>query len=524
MTAIINFISFLVFIYLVLYAIYLLNINIKAFYAKDFLAENEPENYSKDEIKENKLCVVIFANSKTKKLEPLLRALNAQSYDREKYSVHVIFAKDSNSIYYTPDCIAGAQIHSIENSEYFKKDKALNLFLEKLMADLKFDAFVFLGADRFVSPDYLKTVNIALNKIDTGVITGKTTIVANGEDIKAKIAQARQEYKNNTMNISKRMFELASVIDSENCVISAEIMEKTGRVCFENKDSELKFSLFLASNKIRPVYSPYIETLVEVRDYNPASAGVKTRFSLFKYYLPLLINKPLYFVEFVLSLIMPNVVICILLYLFLMYTSFKFIFSIGLKGIMALGIFYLFVWAVGLIASKMRPLKICAFFLYPIYSLAFNLKNLSKDFSKCAMTRAINEDKNIKSVTMDAVVTDGKKNVLCKMDIMTEEGMRRVILRFRKKRVISDESIRMYDAVENISKRIKNHGFTLKICQNCQYFKIVQDGTVDLLQGVCSVNGTNPDDLLDTLVWNHCGCFTLKEETNAMDDIKKRDN
>ncbi len=341
-------------------------------------------------------------------------------------------------------------------------------------------------------------------------------------NIKSKVIEVKQKFKNNTVNIARRMFDLASVIDSENCVITADILEKTGRVCFETREDEMKYSLFLASNGIKPVYCPYMETAVESENFNPATSGPGVRFSLFKYYLKLLYKKPWYFVEFTLSLMQPNIAVLTILYLTLFYCSFKFISTIGIKYILHLGAFYLIIWTIGLIAAKFNPVKIPVFLLYPFYSFGFNFKKMTKDISRRALQRTITEEKNIKSATMDAVVTDGTKDVMCKMDLISEEGMRRVILRFRKKRVISDESIRMHDAVQNISKRVKTHGLTLKICQNCKYFNITQDGTVDLLKGVCSRNIPNGENSFETLIWNTCNCFTAQNITNMIEDINKK--
>ena len=519
-----NLIFFLIFAYLIIYAIYLLTMNIKALLSsKEFLVQNVPSNFDKTNLKENKICVVIFANSKSKKLENLLKTLNEQTYNKENYSVHVVFAKDSNSLLYVPDCVFGAQIHCIENPEFFKKDKALNLFIEKLVQGAKFDGFLFVGADRFVSSDYIENANIALNKFKTGVITGKTTIVTEFREIsiKSKIIGARQEFKNNTLNVSRRMFELASVIDSENCILSSEVIEKTGKICFESREAELKYSLFLASNSIKPVYSPFLETFTEAASYNPATAGIQTRLSLFKYYIGLLIKKPWYFIEFVISLIQPNVAVVSILYLALLYASFRFITTIGVKYVFHLGIFYLIVWGIGLFASKLNPLKIAIFLLYPFYSFGFNFKKLTKDISKRALQRTIAEEKNIKSSTKDAIVTDGKKNVFCKMDLMTEDGMRRVVLRFRKKRVISEGCIRMYDALSDISKRITTHGYALKICQNCKHFESLQDGTVDLLRGVCKINSSNSENHSDTIIWNRCANFLIKNESSVFEDLNQ---
>lgn len=521
LSSILNFILFLAFIYLFLYGIYLLTINLKALLSRKKFLNGEYFSVNEEEFKKNKICVVIWANSKSKKLEGLLRSLNEQTYLKENYSVHVVYAKDSNSLLYTPDCMAGAQIHCIENPEFFNKNKALNTFLSKLVVGSKFDIYLFLGADRYVNQYYLENINYSFNTSNTKVITGKTTVVPEFKNhlIRAKILETRQEFKNNTTNVARRMFSLFSVIDSDNCAIASDILEKTGRVCFETREDELKYSLFLASNNIAPVYSPFMETIVEAQDFNPTSASLGIRYSLFKYYLKLLFKKPWNFVEFVLSLLYPNVAVIVLLFITIFYASFNFISSIEHTYILHLIAFYLLVWTLGIIASSLGFKRTILFMIYPFYSFAFNFKKITKDISRRAIQKSISEEKNIKSATMDAIVTDGSKEVMCKMDLISDNGMRRVILRFRKKHVISEESIRMYDAVQNISKKVKTHGYTLKICQNCSHFKITPDGTVDLLKGKCFVNTTpdNPDETFETLIWNTCNCFVPHKGTDVLD-------
>ena len=48
----------------------------------------------------------------------------------------------------------------------------------------------------------------------------------------------------------------------------ADVLEKMGYVGIEDKDSELEYSLDLASNDIKSIYSPYIITAVDVKNYN----------------------------------------------------------------------------------------------------------------------------------------------------------------------------------------------------------------------------------------------------------------
>ena len=194
-------------------------------------------------LKENKLCVAIWANSKHKRLEDLLKSLNNQTYSKQNYSVHVIVQREKDTVNFLPECIYGAIIHNIENPEFFSKDKALSVFVEKLLPENKFDAFVFLGADRTVGENYLELVNKSIYEPGT-ILTGSLNVKTASDilfyKLKYEILNAKQHFVNNTVNVARRMFELSQVIDGNNCAITADVLEKTGRICFETRNDELK--------------------------------------------------------------------------------------------------------------------------------------------------------------------------------------------------------------------------------------------------------------------------------------------
>src|SRR5699024_2811111 len=122
-----------------------------------------------------------------------------------------------------------------------------SLFVEKIVSEDRFSAFVFLGADRMADENYLSCVNKSVYK--SCVLTGKLGVTSSNGDflsqVKCQVLRAYLKYQNKVQNIVRAMFEMPVIIDGSNCVISADILEKTGRVCFETKNDELKFSLFL---------------------------------------------------------------------------------------------------------------------------------------------------------------------------------------------------------------------------------------------------------------------------------------
>ena len=104
--------------------------------------------------------------------------------------------------------------------------------------------------------------------------------------------------------------------------------------------------------------------------------------------------------------------------------------------------------------------------------------------------------------------------------------MRKVVFRFKKKRFVSDAHLRMYDAMEDISRKLKSKGFILKVCQNCGHFESCPDGTVDLLKGVCKLK-TNPaappEHAVQTLIWNTYSGFMPQKISNIINDMTKKD-
>ena len=113
-------------------------------------------------IDKRKLCVIIWATCKDKNLDKLLSVLNSQSYSKENYEVHVVYQKEENDTSATRDFALGARIHNIQNPDYFSKDKAVNLFVQKMIEEQKFDALVFLGANRMIGEKYLYNINKSL--------------------------------------------------------------------------------------------------------------------------------------------------------------------------------------------------------------------------------------------------------------------------------------------------------------------------------------------------------------------------
>ena len=81
--------------------------------------------------------------------------------------------------------------------------------------------------------------------------------------------------------------------------------------------------------------------------------------------------------------------------------------------------------------------------------------------------------------------------------------MRKVVFREGNRFIVTDSYLRMHDALEDMTYKLKSKGMTLKTCQNCQHFTLCPDGTLDCLNGKCQISQN------EILIWNGCQYFHL---------------
>lgn len=490
-------------VYLFVYCIYQLFFFIKANDIEKYFEMHEKTRSIV--IDKRKLCVIIYATNKDKKLDNLLGVLNNQTYSKEFYEVHVAYQKDENDTSPSRDFALGARIHNIQNPDYFSKDKAVNLLVQKMIMEDKFDAYVFLGANRMVGEKYLENINKSLSP--SCVLVGSKVCVNEknqlAKKIKHAIVSSYLKYVERTNNIVRSMFELPFFIDGENFVITSDVLEKMGYVGIEDKDSELEFSLDLASNSIKSIYSPYIISAVDVKNYNFTSPALKNKLVLFSHYFPLLVFKSSAFREFILFLLKPNSLVVLFSYLFLVYLAIYMPQHVIQKAIVFLGVFLFVNFIISINTSKMRLSEVFWLIFYPICLSWQKLKILINSITMRSIINSEYEEENVNSATINAIVNNGKKDFVCKLDLVSEDGMRKVVFREKNRFITTDSYLRMYDALKDITYKLKTKGLTLKTCQNCEHFTLCPDGTLDCLNGKCKISNS------EILVWNGCQYFYL---------------
>ena len=424
---------------------------------------------------------------------------------------------NSENIFIGEDFI---QVFNIKNQETVGKDQAVSILIEKLSSSQNFNAYVFLDANRYVEEDFLYQINSAL--IDSPVISGSTVLLSENKGLKNKIISTYHKYITNFIQKSRALMGLATLVDSNVFVIRQDIMEKIGCVDFQNINTELKYSLLLSRVGYKCVFTPNIKTYMNTEDYNLRIPSLKARLNLFANAFPQIWTPNFTFNEHVLSLIYPNVWLVILLYVYFLKHSFKYYFIVDFTvvlltfGALILGL------TLSLLGAKISAKETPYLLLYPFYSLGNIIKNLpiSKGIRK-TFKRSNIDDQDEEKHTINVMVSDGRNNIPCKLDLISENGLAKVNFRFKRKKFNTSTHLRMVDAIKELTDKLEEYGFILKICQCCKFFSHNIDGSTNMIKGFCGYKFSNAleDNKLPTLLWNSCRAFMHEKPHNVIEEI-----
>ena len=501
----------LVFVYVIVFALY---------YATVVFMSSQ--KHKLDEINmpapsNNNLIVIVYAHNNQKTLVPLLEQLNKQTYPKANYQVHIILDNCTDNSANMLEFVGGAKIWRLNEGAQVGKDEAVSWLLERLVSFQNVNAFVFLNANRIVSPEFLSSVNMALSRHD--VIVGSTNLVSDKNTFKFKMLNCINKYRNYIFKTGRAVMGLATMIDSDAVVIKQEVLETIKCVDFKDVNGELKYTILLTKSGFTPVYNPNVKTWVDIKDFSFEKPELSYRFSLLRHCFPLMFNSNFKFAEFIFSMFTPNVFLLVFAYLVVALFSSCYVFFFDFYFVLAIGALFIgsLLWSVFVANSRSVTLKYL--FPYPFY--AFYVKHL-REMWLFKLFRKDNDEEshNIERATVMVDVTDGKNVLPCKLEMISEDGLVKVVFRFKKKKYVTDCYIRMCDAIKSITDKLFQHGFRIKICQTCAFFSPKIDGTTNMIKGFC--NRQEADSAVlepeEKLLWNFCPYY-LPQDLNKIVDI-----
>jgi len=516
-----EFILNILYVYVALYTLYFLALSIRNLNDRKFKLEKK---YSAYEEKDN-LAVVIYAQNNRDNLENLVNELKSQDYPIMNFKVFLLL----------DNCTDGSQelfqndnfINVINISEVgtIGKDQAVSILLEQLAHSDYIDSFVFLDADRSISPDFLTTVNAALVK--SSVLSGETVIDVETLGPIDKIKAAYQKYHMNFIRRARSLFGLASQADSGVFVVKKEIITQIGDVDFKDINTELKYSLLLSKIKYPCTYNPNIRTVVDNTNYEFKKPRLSKRLGLFKNAFPQIFSTNFVFSEHVLSLVYPNIWLLVFAYVILLKHSYSSYFFVNFKFVLFSFILLIGAFALSLVESKLNKTEILRLFAYPAYSIGHIIKNFPL-VRKC-MNKILNRDdisKDSQKFDVDVVVATNRSTLNCKMQFISDNGLAKIRFMYKNKKFTTASHLRMIDALQELKTKLNDYGFTLRICSCCSHFKPCIDGTTNMVKGFCNSDYPAPSlkEPKPTLIWNTCNDFCPAELNSLIEEMIKESN
>lgn len=513
-------IIYLIYIYLTVYTVYFTALAVKALQKKKRKLRDEQQK------KLHNLCVVVYAHNNKDTVENLIKQLKNQTYPSTNYTIQLILdnCSDNSEVMFQGDL--AVNVMNVKNVDTIGKDQAFSIITEKYSSIKDLDAYVFLDAKYYVNNDFLERVNDSLQTED--VITGATTLICNDKlTLLDNIKYSYNLYKNNFLSSTRDELGMSNLVNSDILAMRKTTVDEIGSVNFKSTNEELKYTLALSKMNIKTGFNPDLKIYIPVDNYDFKIPSLSKRVGLFFENILKIKSGKFNFNELVLSLIYPNCLTLALGY----YLVFNYALNVKCLlnyYVVGAGIaIFLIAFCSSLLHAKIHSKDHLYLFLYPVYALCKVIYNCPPlpFIRKCLFKSE--EATKIEKLLINAFVSNGTRYYPCKLEIVSESGLSKIVFINKKKKYKTKNHLRAIDAIKEISQKLESYGYSLRLCQCCKYFEPNIDGTVNQINGFCNYPFSNrtPGDILPTVVWNACDAYEKINVVNMFEAIsaKKED-
>lgn len=473
-------------------------------------------------IKKNNLCVVVYSHNNQETVENLIKQLKNQTYPKNNYTIQLVLdnCTDDSEILFQSDL--DVTVMNIKNVDTIGKEQAFSILAEKYLPIKDLDAYVFLDAKYYVNEDFLERINESLQYEDA--IIGSTTLICKNElSIIDNIKYSYNQYKNNFIFKTRALLGLNTSINSDILAIKKPVLDSVNDLRIKTTDDELRLTMLLSETGYKCGFNTDVKVYLGIDDYDFKIPSLTTRIKMFIHKFKDLRFSNISHSEFILSLIYPNCLTIALGFALLFKCAINSVwlnyYVVGAEiALLLIG------FSASLLHAKIHSKEHFYLFLYPIYAFCRVVYNLP--FLRFIRDKILNKDTSvtIQKLNVHVNVYDGKKYYPCRLEIISESGLSRVIFINKKKKYKTKNHLRVIDAIREIAEKLDSYGYTLLLCQCCKYFKTNIDGTVNQVKGFCEYHFANrtPGDILSTVLWNYCDAFEKVNVVNLFDVIASK--
>lgn len=464
--------------------------------------------------KDSNICVVVYATGKAETLDNLLKQLKAQTYPKQRYTIYAILDRCEKSSDVTLQGDLDVNVININNMEPIGKSQAYSILAEKLAEAQNLDAYVFLDAKNYVDSDFLANVNYYLTKHD--VFMPMVSYMPENENFSfiENIRATYSRYCSKFLFATRTKLGLTNLINTDSFVIKRDILNKIETFEFQDKVAEIKYTLKLAGEGIQVAFVDDLPVYTSISNYDSRVPSLSKRINIFWNNITHAENFMTR--EYLCSLIQPNWLVCVLGYALLLRHAYTFPFIVGYAAILITSIVLALAFCISLMSAKLYVKEHFYLFAYTIYSIGHIIKNLPPiRFFRKVLSKTTHKH-NVEKMVTNVIVTDGKKDFQCQLELISDNGLAKVkFINKGKTYTTKNNHLRMVDAIKELSEKLDDFGLSLKICQRCKYFQPLIDGSTNMIKGCCKCQfqGRVEGDIIPTLVWNTCPRF---EEQNVV--------
>ena len=498
----------LLYFYISIFTIYFIVLTIAA-------AKSSKRIRDKYTPKDSNICVVIYATGVSETLENLIKQLKNQVYPKNCYTIYTILDKCENISEVTLQSDLNVNVININNVEPIGKSQAYSIIAEKLHDINDLDAYVFLDAKNYVESDFLSNVNFYLTKYQ--IFNPKVVYLPQDKNmtLAENIKSAYSRYITKFYEKARTNIGFTTILNSDAFVITKDLLNKIASFDFRDINSEMNYTFKLAKEEIKIPLVDDIRVYDSINKFNFRIPSLSQRFNLFRMNIFNVNNNISR--EFLISLIAPNWLMFAVSYFVLLKHAYRFPFWVSYSSLLITFLVLALSFFVSLLNTKLEPKEYLYLFAYPIYSLSRLLYNLPPVRWVRNILNKTTRQHVVEKMTTNIIVSDGKSDYSCKLELISEDGLAKVTFINRgKKYTTKNNHIRMVDAVRELTTKLSDYGLTLKACQCCKYFQPVIDGSTNMVKGVCNCQfqGRSPGDILPTLIWNTCPSFEQNNVVN----------
>lgn len=481
---------------------------------------------------EQDINIIVYSHNNSGNIIGLIDSLKKQDYNPDKYSINVILDNCTDDSAKLLEILGGTKLWRISTDvKPIGRNKAVGWLLERILSTENTNAFAIIDADCVVKPDFLRQINSEL--VEKPVVIGEVHSVNNENSLITNIVNLKHTLLTRIYKHGRYHGHLHNILEGHVWAIRQDVLEKVNFTVTDYGFEEYEYSIKLSHANIKVATSNQIIVFKDTNEsfYSASYEECKRRYKAFitlknNFADFFSIRKPLRTKELLLSLLYPSGTIVFILVFAILNISLLKLGSFGTTISYKYPLLILFIYMVlntfqMLIARiKFEEYKtsVTSILITPViflYSFIINIKTRFKFNRKLPST--LTDSKDFTKQVINAIVSDGKKELYCKIELKETNNYAQAIFIFREKKLNSSKHLNLNDALKEISDKLKAHGFCLKVCLNCKYAKS-DDNIIAKFKGkqiYCIFDNIHKNSKAReyTYIWNSCKDIDTQPET-----------